>query len=153
MTTVSSRSWLTPQAHAHLVQELAVLRRDTADDRAGSDDIAHNAHRQARIRQIQDLLREAVVGEDPPDDGIAEPGMVLTVEYNDSNTAETFLLGARDEADHRELEVYSPDSPIGRALHGAKPGEQRTYHVPNGDAVRVTLIDAEPYGSYRGATP
>lgn len=148
--TTATRPWLTPHAHSSLVQERANLMR--AENTSGSDDpdsIVQKHHRQARIRQIEEILREAVVGEDPPDNGIAEPGMVLTVEYDDINTAETFLLGSRDETEHDDLEVYSPDSPLGRALSGAKPGEQRTYRVPNGVIVRVTLIDAEPYGRYR----
>ncbi|SEP37859.1 GreA/GreB family elongation factor [Amycolatopsis saalfeldensis] len=114
---------------------------------------ARRLHRQARIRQIEDILREAVVGEDPPDDGIAEPGMVLTVRYDGSATAETFLLGSRDETEQDDLEVCSPDSPLGRALAGAKPGERRTCRVSNGAAVRVTLIDAEPYGRFRRLGP
>ncbi|MBJ7884542.1 transcription elongation factor GreA, partial [Bacillaceae bacterium HSR45] len=35
---------------------------------------------EARIRQLESLLRNATVGEAPPDDGIVEPGMVVTVE-------------------------------------------------------------------------
>jgi transcription elongation factor GreA len=148
--TTSVRPWLTPQAHRSLVQERAELVRE--EDASASDDpdsIVQKRHRQARIRQIGDILRDAVVGEDPPDDGIAEPGMVLTVQYDDINTAETFLLGSRDETEQDDLEVYSPDSPLGRALSGAKPGDQRTYRVPNGATVRVTLIDAEPYGRFQ----
>ncbi|QXV57098.1 GreA/GreB family elongation factor [Amycolatopsis sp. TNS106] len=142
-----SGPWLTKEAHTRLVQELATLRRPgTGDD----DEIAHNIHRQARIRQIEDMLRGAVVGQDPPDDGIAEPGMVLTVRYDDGDT-ETFLLGTRDEAGHGALEVYSPESPLGRALHGARPGDRREYRVPSGGAVRVTLLDAKPYGRHREA--
>ncbi|MFI9450639.1 GreA/GreB family elongation factor [Amycolatopsis sp. NPDC052450] len=143
MTIVSSGPWLTPEAHARLVRELATLRRPGTDD-----EIEHLLHRQARIRQIEDMLRGAVVGQDPPDDGIAEPGMVLTVEYDDGDT-ETFLLGTRDEAGHGALEVYSPDSPLGRALHGAKPGDRREYRVPSGGAVGVTLLDAKPYSRHR----
>ncbi len=143
-----SGPWLTKEAHARLVRELATLRRPGTDDLYGDDEIAHKTHRQARIRQIEDMLRGAVVGQDPPDDGIAEPGMVLTVRYDDGDT-ETFLLGTRDEAGHGELEVYSPDSPLGRALHGAKPGDRREYHVPSGGAVHVTLLDAKPYGRHR----
>lgn len=148
MSTVSSGPWLTKEAHARLVRELATLRRPGTDDRYGDDEITHNAHRQARIRQIEDMLRGAVVGQDPPDDGIAEPGMVLTVRYDDGDT-ETFLLGTRDEAGHGALEVYSPDSPLGRALHGAKPGDRREYLVPSGGSVHVTLLDAKPYGRHR----
>ena len=148
--TASVRPWLTPHAHHSLLRERAELvRTENASCGDDPDGIVQKRHRQARIRQIDDILRDAVVGEDPPDDGIAEPGMVLTVQYDDTNTAETFLLGSRDETAQDDLEVCSPDSPLGRALAGAEPGEQRTYRVPNGATVRVTLIDAEPYGRFQ----
>ncbi|MEQ0564885.1 GreA/GreB family elongation factor [Amycolatopsis sp. NEAU-NG30] len=150
--TTSARAWLTPHAHRSLLRERAELvHAENAADGGDPDSIVRSHHRQARIRRIDDILREAVVGEDPPDDGIAEPGMVLTVQYDDSNTAETFLLGSRDETTEDDLEVCSPDSPLGRALAGAGPGEQRTYRVPDGTTVRVTLIDAEPYGRFTSA--
>ena len=41
-----------------------------------------------RIRQLQELLLTAAVGAQPPDDGIAEPGMVLTVRYADQDDTE-----------------------------------------------------------------
>ena len=59
------------------------------------DSIAKYAARQERIRQIQDLLANAVVDKTPPDDGVAEPGMVLTARYDDTGDTETFLLGVR----------------------------------------------------------
>ncbi|WP_173139890.1 GreA/GreB family elongation factor [Kibdelosporangium persicum] len=160
MTSTSSRHWLSQHAHAALRDELARLLRHqhttgnadpdvTTADRDDHDTIVRTGQRQARIREIQDLLRDAVVGEDPPDDGIAEPGMVLTVRYDDDNDTETFLLGLRHEAELGDIEVYSPDSPIGIALYGARRGEQRTYTVPNGDTVRVTLLDAAPYGHHQ----
>ncbi|MCT2584824.1 GreA/GreB family elongation factor [Actinophytocola gossypii] len=132
MTTV----WLTPQAHSRLRAELDALLA------SGADDVSS---RQARIRQLQDLLHNAVVGEDPPDDGIAEPGMVLTVRYDDTDETETFLLGTRT-AEHGDLEVYSPESPLGAALTGAHQGDHRTYQTPTGATVRVTLLKAVPYG-------
>ena len=46
-----------------------------------------------------------------------------------------------------KLEVYSPNSPLGSALLDAKVGETRTYTVPNGNTVKVTLVSAEPYHS------
>ncbi|MFD2469720.1 GreA/GreB family elongation factor [Amycolatopsis silviterrae] len=145
MSTTSSRPWLTADAHARLAAELAALRREP--DLDGDDLLDRRQHRLARIRQLQDLLRDAVVGEDPPDDGIAEPGMVLTVRYDDGGV-ETFLLAVRDEAGS-DLEVCSPDSPLGQALDGAKPGERREYEVPSGAVVRVTLVEAYPYGCYQ----
>jgi transcription elongation factor GreA len=161
MTTTFSRPWLSPDAHAALRDELAMLLRlqargsvdtdVTTVEQDDHDSLLQSQHRQARIHQIQDLLRDAVVGEDPPDDGIAEPGMVLTVRYDDEDDTDTFLLGLRHEAEQGGIEVYSPESPIGIALCGARRGEQRTYRVPNGDTVRVTLLDAAPYGRHQSA--
>ncbi len=88
--------------------------------------VANYAARQARIRQIQDLLTNAVVGEDPPDDGIAEPGMVLTVRYDDTGEIETFLLGVRGVED-ADIDVYSMQSPLGSAIAGARI--RRTAHL------------------------
>lgn len=146
--TSTERVWLSPQAHRRLQAELAALlmpdRRSDETDRQDDQATTQLHPRQARIRQIQDLLNNAVVGQDPPDDGIAEPGMVLTVRYDDTDETETFLLGVRG-VEHHGLEVYSPQSPLGAALTGARQGEQRTYRVPTGTTVRVTLLEAVPY--------
>ena len=149
--TSTERVWLTPQAHRRLRAELAALL--TPDHRpeetGGQDDqVTAQLHtRQARVRQLQDLLNNALVGQDPPDDGIAEPGMVLTVRYDDTDETETFLFGVRsiEHGVHHNLEVYSPESPLGVALTGARQGEQRTYRVPTGATIRVTLLEAVPY--------
>jgi transcription elongation GreA/GreB family factor len=81
----TQRVWISPQAHERLHRELDTLRflfsAGIADE---SDDNATAVRRawEIRIQQIHDLLINAVVGEDPPDDGIAEPGMVVTVRYD-----------------------------------------------------------------------
>jgi len=114
--------------------------------------VANYTARQARIRQIQDLLTNAVVGEDPPDDGVAEPGMVLTVRYDDTGEIETFLLGVRGVED-ADIDVYSVQSPLGSAIVGARPGEQRTYSIPSGANLPVTLLKAVPYGMQAPKSP
>lgn len=149
MTSSTQRVWLTPEAHRRLTDELAALLAPrpvrVAD---GTDQDEATSRRQARLRAVLDLLDDAVVGEDPPDDGVAEAGMVLTVRYDDTGETETFLLGLRD-AEHSDIEVYSPGSPLGAALTGARQGEQRTFRVPNGATLRVTLLAAVPYGLHR----
>ncbi|KOX28789.1 elongation factor GreAB [Saccharothrix sp. NRRL B-16348] len=151
--TQPRRTWLTPHAHQRLRTELAELTRTAASDESDQDDRATvRRQRQDRVREIQHLLANAVVGEDPPDDGVAEPGMVLTVRYDDAGDTETFLLGAR-AAEHGDIEVYSPDSPLGTALTGARRGDRRTYRVPDGSTIRVTLLDAVPYGRHPAAAP
>ncbi|OBH17714.1 transcription elongation factor GreAB [Mycolicibacter terrae] len=141
--------WMTQQTKDRLLAELAELSEPHIG--SGTADISEQQARQARIHQIHDLLSVAVVGEDPPDDGVAEPGMVLTVRYDDGET-ETFLLGVRDD-DQSGLEVYSPQSPLGKAIAGARPGEQRSYQVPSGANVTVTLLDAVPYGLHQTQHP
>jgi transcription elongation factor GreA len=135
---MTDRIWLTPEAHRRLQSELAALSVP-----ATPGDVDAVRRRAARVREIRELLTRAVVGEDPPNDGIAEPGMVLTIRYDDTTEEETFLLALRD-AEQGELEVYSPISPLGTAITGAHKGEQRSYQVPNGTTVRVTLLDAVP---------
>ena len=151
--TSTERLWMTPEAHSRLRAELAALRSrpgiEVPDDFMDYDDnlVATYSARQARIRQIQDLLSNAVVGEDPPDDGIAEPGMVLTVRYDDTGEIETFLLGVRG-AEDADIDVYSMQSPLGGAIAGARVGEQRTYSIPSGVNLPVTLLKAVPYGMH-----
>ncbi|MEV5537287.1 transcription elongation factor GreA [Saccharopolyspora shandongensis] len=100
---------------------------------------------EARIRQLQELLRTAKVGDVPTESGIARPGSVLTVRYDGEDETEKFLLATREEGAHGELEVYSPNSPLGRALLDAKEGETREYELPNGGTMSVTLVKAEPF--------
>jgi transcription elongation factor GreA len=100
---------------------------------------------EARIRQLEQLLRTARVGEAPPDDGVAEPGMVVTVRFDGEDETETFLIGSREEAATSDLEVYSSASPLGKALTGAHVGESRQYGLPNGNKMKVTLVEAKPF--------
>lgn len=99
---------------------------------------------EARIRQLQHLLQNAIVGTSPADDGVVEPGMVVTVEM--FGETETFLLGSREIiSDDDDLDVYSEKSPLGTALMGAGPGQTVSYEAPNGKQVEVKVVKAKPY--------
>ena len=135
--------WISRQARNRMEAELADLLAVSADDDTTDWDM-HQA-RKSRIWQIQDLLMNAAHGELPADDGIAEPGMILTVRFDGTGETETFLLGT-PIAELGDLEVCSAQSPLGDAITGARPGEQRSYRVPSGAQVSVTLLDAAPYG-------
>ncbi|GEE01818.1 transcription elongation factor GreA [Gordonia spumicola] len=102
---------------------------------------------EARIRQLQDLLNNAKVGEAPTQSGVALPGSVVTVYYDgDESDKETFLIATREEGSG-EIEIYSPSSPLGAAILDATVGESREYTVPSGAKITVTLVSAEPYHS------
>ena len=156
--------WLTQEAYDKLQAELEDLKgpkrqeiiekiaaaRDEGDLKensgyhAAKDD---QGKQEARIRQLEDMLRKAEVGETPPNDGVVEPGMVVTVDFGDGDT-EKFLLGARENlSDGDTLDVYSPESAMGAAINGKSKGETVTYEAPNGKAVTVEILDAEPYRS------
>jgi transcription elongation GreA/GreB family factor len=98
-----------------------------------------------RVQQIHDILINAVVGEDPPDDGIAEPGMVVTIRYADTGDIETFLLGVHG-AEFADMSVHSVASPLGAAIEGARIGARRTYRLPDGTGQKVKLLNATPIG-------
>src|SRR4029079_15309691 len=87
--------WLTQEAYDKLQAELENLRgpvrnevvarisaaRDEGDLKENG--VYHAAREEqgkieARIRQLEDMLRRAQVGETPADDGIVEPGMKVT---------------------------------------------------------------------------
>lgn len=145
----AQRIWISTQAYERLHSELTTLRRlcaaGTIDGDADENTTAVQRGWRARIQQIHDLLINAIVGEDPPDDGIAEPGMVVSIRYDDTSDTETFLLGVRD-AEYGDMEVYSIQSPLGAAIVGARPGQRRTYKLPSGARLTVTLLKAVPYG-------
>ncbi|GHF29781.1 transcription elongation factor GreA [Amycolatopsis deserti] len=154
-------TWLTQEAYDRLKHELDELienrpviaakinaSREEGDLRENGGYHAareEQGQQEARIRHLQELLRSAKVGEAPKNDGVAEPGKVLTVRYEGDDDEEKFLLATREEGAEGELDVYSPESPLGKALLGAKEGESREYELPNGSTQKVTLIKAVPY--------
>ena len=151
--TSNERIWMTRRDYTRLHNELAALRSrrsiEVPDDFMDYDAnlIAGYPARRARIREIQDLLTNAVVGEDAVGGRIAEPGMVLTIRYDASDETETFLLGRRF-GEGADVTVYSTLSPLGHAIAGARPGEQRIYSLPDERGRLVTLLEAVPYEMY-----
>jgi transcription elongation factor GreA len=156
-------TWLTEEAFDRLKVELEQLIANRPviaaeiNDRREEGDLRENGgyhaaredqgQQEARIRQLQELLNNAKVGEAPKQSGVALPGSVVKVKYEDGDT-ETFLIGTRQEGvTDGKLEVYSPKSPLGGAVIDAKVGDKRTYKVPNGSTVTVELVSAEPYHS------
>ena len=99
---------------------------------------------EARIRQLEDMMRRAEVGETPADDGIVEPGMKVTYKFvGDDDTAE-FLLGNKALEDGK-IDVFSPESPLGSAILGAKVGDKVSYTAPTGKELKVEVVAATPY--------
>ncbi len=100
---------------------------------------------EARIRQLEDMLRRAEVGETPADDGVVEPGMKVTTRFVGDDEEEVFLLGAREIETPQDLAVYSPQSPLGSAINGRKVGDSVEFDAPNGKTLKVEIVHAVPY--------
>jgi transcription elongation factor GreA len=155
--------WLTQEAFDKLQHELEELRgpvrqeiiekisaaRDEGDLKENGGYHAAREEQgktEARIRQLEDMLRRAEVGETPADNGIVEPGMKVTTRFVGDDQEEVFLLGAREMADTTEdIEVFSPQSPLGAAIIGSKVGETVEFDAPNGKKLKVEIVDAVPY--------
>ena len=157
--------WLTQDAFDKLTQELEDLKgpvrqeiiarisaaRDEGDLKENGGYHAAREEQgklEGRIRQLEDMLLRAEVGETPADDGVVEPGMKVTYKFvgDDDEDAETFLLGAREMEDAAGgLKVYSPQSPLGSAILGASKGDTVSYEAPNGKELQVVIVDAVPF--------
>jgi transcription elongation factor GreA len=164
MTQSSEREavWMTQAKYDELKAELEHLRgpgRQEVVDKVSAardeGDLKENGGYHAareelgkidgRIAQLEDMLRRVHIGE-VADDGIVEPGMVVTYRFEGEDDTETFLLGAREmKGDDDEIEVYSPQSPLGSAINGKKVGETVAYQAPNGNTLKVAIVAAKPY--------
>jgi transcription elongation factor GreA len=156
-----SSVWLTHAKFDELKAELEQLRgprrsdlvkrvSDARDEGDLKENAGYHAARDelgkmdGRIKQLVDMLERAEVGETPADDGVVEPGMKVTVKLVGLDFTETFLFGAR-EMGGDDIKVYSPQSPLGQAIDGAKRGETVTYILPNGKDQKAEIVEAVPY--------
>lgn len=159
---MTEKKWLTEDAYKRLEEELnqlikverpAIARR--IDEARQEGDLKENggyhaareqqSWNETRIAQIQDILDNAEIGETPADDGVVEPGMVVEAKF--VGKTQKFLLGSRSAAVGMDMEVFSPNAPLGEAILGHKAGETVSYVAPNGKTIKVEIISATPYGS------
>ncbi len=150
--------WLTQAAYDRLAEELTerteVIRpqmsktierareegdlRENAGYHAAKDDQGRN---ETRIRELKHLLEHARIGR--PDDageGAVSHGSTVTIEFPGGDQ-ETMLVASREEKAHTDLEICSPDSPLGKALLGKHAGAAVSYDLPNGRSMKVTIVE------------
>ncbi|HLU63529.1 MAG TPA: transcription elongation factor GreA [Protaetiibacter sp.] len=154
-------TWLTQESFDRLKAELVELEGPARIDIAKKIELAreegdlkenggyHAAKDEqgkieARILQLKQLLRTAVVGEPPAADGTVAPGTLVTAKI--AGEVSTFLLGNREiAADAEDLDVYPESSPIGQAIVGHVVGDTLSYTAPNGREIPVEIIKVEVY--------
>jgi transcription elongation factor GreA len=153
-------TWLNQAAYDRLLAELeqliTVARRDIAkriQEAREEGDLKENGgyHAakdeqgkiEARIARLEDILATSVVGDAPATHGVVEQGTVVTLTLNGSENK--FLLGSAEIGEGTDVTVYSPDSPIGKAILGAKIGEKLSYQAPNGREIEVQILAVEHF--------
>ena len=153
-------AWLTQDAFDRLTQELEYLSgpyrqeivdriaqaRDEGDLREnGGYHAARNEQsmNETRIQALQEMLEHAQVGETPADDGIVEPGMVVTALV--AGREQKFLLGSRDAGGDLGIQVFSAQAPLGAAVIGHKAGDKLSFKAPTGRMIDVEILDAKPF--------
>ena len=106
---------------------------------------------EARIRQLEQMLQEAKVGEAPSTPDEVVPGSKVTVAYfGDEDDTETFLLGSREVMgidDSVDVSVYSPQAPLGGAVVGHHTGETVSYKAPNGKTIEVKILSVAGFSA------
>jgi transcription elongation factor GreA len=164
-------TWLTQDAYDRLSQEYDQLSGPTRADitkkiaaAREEGDLKENGgyhaakeeqgKTEARIKQLRQILDTAQVGEAPSADGSVQVGHVVSVTFvgdpadGQSGAAaptEIFLLGSREQAADHDLEVYSPQSPLGAAVLGAKVGATVSYMLPSEKTLSVRVDASEPF--------
>ena len=98
---------------------------------------------EARIARLEEILATSVVGDAPATHGVVEQGTVVTLTLNGSENK--FLLGSAEMGDGTDITVYSPESPIGKAILGAKIGDELSYLAPNGREISVKILAVEHF--------
>lgn len=155
----SDGTWLTPAALEKLRDEYEYLTttgreeivQRIAEARAHGDlsenaeyDTAKNDQglMEARIRQLRHLIDNARIIE-ADDSGAITVGTVATVIDGDGDEIEFFVAPAENKLPG--LLLASPDSPLGSALLGARPGDDVTYEAPGG-TFTYTVKHVRPHG-------
>jgi transcription elongation factor GreA len=161
-------TWLTQEAFDRLTAELDYLKSEgrqkvTAKIAQARDegDLSENGgyhaareeqgQQEARIRQLAAMLEKAEVGEAPAGSNEVVPGVSVTIYYDDDpDDTDTFLLGSRELVgldDSVDVEVFSPQSPLGAAILGHKVGDTVSYTAPTGKPIEVTILEVTPFSS------
>lgn len=113
---------------------------ENGDYHAAKDE---QGHMEGRIRQLEALLEDVEIIEQPAV-GVVGAGAIVTIVYegDDDDAAERYLVGHIEEQ-RDGLDVVSPTAPLGAALLGAAVGDTVAFAAPNGELqVRVIKVEA-----------
>jgi transcription elongation factor GreA len=96
---------------------------------------------EARIRQLESILKEAVVVEGASGETV-EAGVLVDLLYDGDDEPTTYLVGSIEERNDK-YDVLSLSSPLGQQIQGAKPGTVVTYQGPKRE-LKATVVGVHP---------
>lgn len=155
---MAEQKWLSQEAYDRLSEELEQLRTEgrprisaVIEEARSHGDLRENAEydaakdeqgkMEARIRQLEALLREAKIGTPPAESGTVAPGVVVSLDVDGDE--EVYYVSSTREERHPEHEVLSTASPIGKAVLGATKGDTVTAQVPAG-SLEIKVKEIRP---------
>ena|SRR5436305_11783403 len=133
---------LTTRGRVEVAQRIEAARAlgdlsENGDYHAAKDD---QGKMEARIRQIDALLRNvSIVEAAPTQGGVIATGSVVSLRYEGDDDVEKYLIGSIEER-RDDVSVVSPGSPLGKALLGHRAGESVSYEAPSG-SLKVEIVE------------
>jgi transcription elongation factor GreA len=160
MTDSSEGTWLTQEAYDRLAAELSQLinvgRKEIAkkiSEARDEGDLKENGGYHAareeqgkiemRIARLEQLLADAVVDDERQSNGTVTAGTIVTLTLNGNE--QRFLLGSPEISEGIEIDVFSPESPLGIAILGLAVGDETSYAAPNGKVYAVKIVNVETF--------
>lgn len=150
---------LSKAAHDRLVEELENLRThgrielaDKIERAREHGDLKENAEYHAakeekakmegRIAQLFSILENCEIVDAAGSDKVMA-GSIVSIKYDgdDDDEAEKYLIGSIEER-RDDLNVISPNSPLGEQLIGAKVGDTVSYEAPGG-VLQVIVLEID----------
>jgi len=134
---------LTTRGRVDIAQTIETARelgdlKENADYHAARDD---QGRMEARIRQLQSLVDNAVIVDPTEGSDSVAAGSVVALRYEGDDQADRYLVGSIEER-RADVAVVSPASPLGRALLGHRKGDTVTYQAPGGE-LKVEIVDID----------
>ena len=160
MTDAPEGTRLTQEAYDRLAAELSQLinfgRKEIAkkiSEARDEGDLKENGGYHAareeqgkiemRINRLEQILATAIVDDERVSNGTVEAGTIVTLTLNGNE--QRFLLGSPEISEGIEIDVFSPESPLGLAIHGLAVGDETSYAAPNGKVFAVKIVNVETF--------
>ena len=139
---------LTGVRRAEITEKIKVARehgdlKENAEYHAAKDE---QGMMEARIRNVQQMLRDPDIVEAPTAADAVGPGMLVTVkplDFDDEDD-ETYLIAEHAEEKAPAARTVTIGSPFGSALVGTAIGDEIVYEAPGG-TFRYRIVSLEPF--------